>query len=72
MIKLKNPNDVRERIQALGGPSMLGRRIGVTRQRIHRWIKHGIPSSMQVKHPSLFMGKEVPSLPVCKECGRKL
>ena len=47
-------------IQRLGGPSEVARRLGYEvknrgAQRVHNWLKRGIPSAVKVKHPELFM-----------------
>ena len=72
MIKMKSHNDVRERIKALGGQSERGRRLGYTRQRVHRWIQNGIPARIKAERPDLFGSDTVPEIPHCSECGRVL
>lgn len=47
-----------ERIRALGGPTKLARLLGYDRggpQRVSNWIARGIPASVKVEHPELFM-----------------
>lgn len=49
-------------IAALGGPSVLARRLGFREpggvQRVHNWLTRGIPSDVRLKHLSLFRAAE--------------
>lgn len=46
-----------------GGPSKVAKLLGfdsrVGTQRVHNWMKRGIPSSIKVKFPHLFMSQVV-------------
>ena len=49
-----------ELIKKLGGPAKLAARLGYNKrtggvQRVYNWISRGIPSSVKVKHPELFI-----------------
>lgn len=45
-------------IEHFGGPAALAKRLGLTdryaTQRVHNWIKRGIPPAIRLKHRSLF------------------
>lgn len=42
-------------IESLGGPTKVANRLGFAVQRVHNWLKRGIPSHVRVDHPDLFM-----------------
>ena len=47
-----------EIIQALGGPTVLARRLGLSTpdgsRRVHNWIKRGIPAKVRLENPRVF------------------
>ncbi|PZP97173.1 MAG: hypothetical protein DI587_18515 [Variovorax paradoxus] len=43
-------------IKRLGGPSKLAATLGYSRsQRVHNWLKRGIPPSVKLAHPHIFL-----------------
>jgi hypothetical protein len=49
-----------ELIALLGGPSVLSRKLGFSSsQRVHNWITRGIPASIKLAHPKLFLNKRI-------------
>ncbi|RCW73835.1 hypothetical protein [Pseudorhodoferax soli] len=43
-------------IKRLGGPSKLAAKLGYSRpQRVHNWLKRGIPPSVKLAHPHIFL-----------------
>jgi hypothetical protein len=48
----------KELIAVLGGPTVLSKRIGVNSpQRVHNWLSRGIPASVKLAHPKIFLRK---------------
>ena len=45
----------KEKIEKLGGATVLAKRLGYSVQRVQHWKSRGIPSAEKVKHPELFM-----------------
>ena len=39
----------------LGGPSKVAELLGTSRQRIHNWMKRGIPAGVKLKFPQYFL-----------------
>ena len=48
-----------ELIRQLGGPAAVARLLGLPKeggvQRVHNWLTRGIPASVKVSRPDLFM-----------------
>lgn len=42
-------------IRNLGGPTKVARLTGLSVQRVHNWLRRGIPAHIKVLHPELFM-----------------
>jgi len=50
----------KELIALLGGPTVLSKKLGfASPQRVHNWIYRGIPSSIKLAYPKLFLNKRV-------------
>jgi hypothetical protein len=48
----------KELIALLGGPTALSKRLGFpSSQRVHNWITRGIPASIKLAYPKLFLNK---------------
>jgi hypothetical protein len=48
----------KELIALLGGPTVLSKRLGFpSSQRVHNWITRGIPASIKLAYPKLFLNK---------------
>lgn len=46
----------KELIALLGGTTAVAKRIGVNSpQRVHNWLTRGIPASVKLAHPKLFL-----------------
>lgn len=45
----------KELINRLGGSTSLAKKIGYSVQRVQNWKKRGIPASVKLKYPSLFL-----------------
>lgn len=48
----------RKLIAELGGPSRVASMLGIDdkgTQRVHNWMRRGIPAAVRVEHPHLFM-----------------
>jgi hypothetical protein len=46
----------KELIALLGGTTVVAKRIGVkSPQRVHNWLTRGIPASVKLAHPKLFL-----------------
>ena len=41
-------------IEKLGGTGAVSKHLGVSYQRVHNWLKRGIPSKTKLQHPDLF------------------
>ena len=51
-------NADRELIKQLGGATALANRIGfASKQRVHNWLYRGIPPSIKLAYPKLFLKK---------------
>ena len=56
----------KELIHHLGGPAKLAARLGFEKggaQRVHNWMVRGIPASIKVQFPSLFLSRRARALP---------
>jgi hypothetical protein len=50
----------KELINLLGGPTVLSKRLGFSSsQRVHNWINRGIPASIKLAYPKLFLNKKI-------------
>jgi len=50
----------KELIALLGGPTVLSKRLGFpSSQRVHNWIARGIPASIKLAYPKLFLNKKI-------------
>jgi hypothetical protein len=50
----------KELISLLGGPTVLSKRLGFpSSQRVHNWITRGIPASIKLAYPKLFLNKKI-------------
>ena len=50
----------KELIAFLGGTTMLAKKLGITsKQRINNWMTRGIPASVKLAYPKLFLNKRV-------------
>jgi hypothetical protein len=48
----------RDLIALLGGPAALARRLGFSSlQRVHNWLTRGIPPSIKLAYPKIFLKK---------------
>jgi hypothetical protein len=48
----------RELIKQLGGATALANRLGFSsKQRVHNWLYRGIPSSIKLAYPKIFLKK---------------
>ena len=55
-------SDDAELIAALGGPVKLAERLGYSKQqggvqRVGNWVRRGIPASVKLQHPELFLAQ---------------
>ena len=58
MIKLEQLKADQELIASLGGSSTLARRLGFeNKQRVHNWLKRGIPPGVKLQFPKIFLKK---------------
>lgn len=48
----------KEKIEQLGGATVLARRLGYSVQRVQHWKNRGIPAAEKLKHPELFQLKK--------------
>ena len=48
-----------ELIQALGGTSYLSKKLQISKQRVHNWMTRGIPASIKLAYPKLFLNKRI-------------
>jgi hypothetical protein len=47
-------------IALLGGPTALSKRLGfASPQRVHNWVYRGIPASVKLAYPKLFLNKRI-------------
>ena len=71
-----------EIIQALGGPTVLARRLGLSTpdgsRRVHNWIKRGIPAKVRLENPRVFKVRATAKdaalameMPAAKSAGKK-
>lgn len=53
-------NNDRTLIMALGGPTELAKKLGFTDggRRVHNWLKRGIPASIKIMYPAIFLKKK--------------
>jgi hypothetical protein len=49
----------KELIALLGGSSALSKRLGLSIQRVHNWSTRGIPPSIKIAYPKLFLNKRI-------------
>jgi hypothetical protein len=49
-------------IEKLGGTGAVSKHLGVSYQRVHNWLKRGIPSKTKLQHPDLFLNDDPPDL----------
>ena len=49
----------KELITKLGGSSALAKRLGLSKQRINNWNTRGIPPSIKLTYPKIFLSKKV-------------
>lgn len=48
-----------ELIATLGGASFLAKKLQVSKQRVHNWMNRGIPASIKLAYPKLFLNKRI-------------
>lgn len=48
----------KELIDALGGPSEVGRKLNCSAQRVFNWTVRGIPAAIKLKHLDVFKKAE--------------
>lgn len=55
-------------IEALGGPSEAGAKLGISKSAVSQWRKNGVPKTqmkyLRVAHPEIFGGEAVVSPPI--------
>jgi len=52
----KNLESDKAMIATLGGPTVLSKRLGLNSpQRVHNWLTRGIPASIKLAHPKIFL-----------------
>ena len=45
-------------IAQLGGPTILAKKLGfASKQRVHNWLTRGIPPSIKLAYPTIFLKK---------------
>ena len=50
----------KELITLLGGTTAVSKRIGINSpQRVHNWLTRGIPASIKLAHPKVFLNKRL-------------
>ena len=50
----------KELITLLGGPTVLSKKLGFSSpQRVHNWVYRGIPASIKLAYPKLFLNKRI-------------
>lgn len=50
----------KELIALLGGPTVLSKKLGFSSaQRVHNWLYRGIPASIKLAYPKLFLNKRI-------------
>ena len=57
-----NMQDSKQIIESFGGPSNLARILGFKKfgsQRVHNWIKRGIPAKIFLDYPDLFKSESI-------------
>lgn len=52
---LKGKQSDRKLIEKLGGTSKVAKMIQSSPQRVHNWKIRGIPASIKLKHPDIFL-----------------
>lgn len=56
----KNLEADKKLIALLGGPTVLSKRLGLNSpQRVHNWLTRGIPASVKLLHPKVFLNKRL-------------
>jgi len=52
----KNLESDKAIIVSLGGPTVLSKRLGLNSpQRVHNWLTRGIPASVKLAYPKIFL-----------------
>ena len=46
-------------ITQLGGTSVIAKKLGISKQRVHNWLNRGIPASIKLAYPNMFLKKKV-------------
>ena len=47
----------KELIVLLGGSTAVAKKLGLSVQRVHNWTTRGIPASIKLKNPKIFLKK---------------
>lgn len=47
----------KELIALLGGTTAVAKKLGISAQRVHNWLTRGIPASIKLKYPKIFLKK---------------
>jgi hypothetical protein len=47
----------KELIALLGGSTAVAKKLGLSVQRVHNWLSRGIPASMKLRNPKIFLKK---------------
>jgi hypothetical protein len=47
----------KELIHLYGGTTALAKKLGIAKQRVNNWRTRGIPASIKIKYPKLFLKK---------------
>jgi hypothetical protein len=48
-----------ELILFLGGTSHVSKKLQISKQRVHNWMTRGIPASIKLAYPKLFLNKRI-------------
>jgi len=51
---IQNDKDL---IIQLGGSSVLAKHLNLSKQRVHNWMTRGIPASIKLAYPKIFLKK---------------
>jgi hypothetical protein len=54
--QIKSDKDL---ILVLGGTSYLSKKLQISKQRVHNWMTRGIPASIKLANPKLFLNKRI-------------
>lgn len=46
-------------ISELGGAGKLAKQLGFSQQRVHNWVKRGIPYKVKAEFPHLFLKEKI-------------